>query len=95
MKAVSQLFKCNVYGNQSWGTPSGNLSTEHLILDWRCGYNIPVIQNWTKYTTKDRQEKVRPLKDYKEGYESAGKWTRCLYNNGNIKIEEIYNIPAK
>jgi hypothetical protein len=91
LKTVSRLFKCTVYGNQSWGTPSGRTNNEFLFTNWRVNHNTPVIQDWTKYTTKEVQEKVRPKQSHQEGYASAGKWTRCLYNQGNLKIEEIYN----
>jgi hypothetical protein len=91
LKAVSRLFKCTVYGNQSWGTPSGRTNNEFLFVNWKVNHNTPVIQDWTKYTAKEVQEKVRPKQSHQEGYTSAGKWTRCLYDNGHLKIEEIYN----
>jgi hypothetical protein len=90
LKAVSKLFKCTVYGNQSWGTPSGRTNTEFLFVNWKIHHNTPVIQDWTRYTTKEVQEKVRPKQNHQEGYTAAGKWARCLYDNGNLKIEEIY-----
>jgi hypothetical protein len=92
LTTLSKLFKCNVYGNQSWGTPSGATNTEYLFTDWRYNHIKPVIQDWTRYTSAIVQASVRPRTNYPNGYAAAGQWTRCIYNkNGTTTIQTVYN----
>lgn len=92
LTALSKLFKCNVFGNQSWGTPSGATNSEFLFTDWRYNRMKPVIQDWTRYTSPKVQAVVRPPVKYPRAYATAGRWTRCVYHkNGAISIQTIYN----